>query len=181
MRASRFTPLSLCLTLTLALASAACGDDADRERKRALLKPVAGKVKIAQAQEKRRIFDDDGELLPSGEKVGGVMLPRGLTLYRRVDQHSFYRTTEIKFEKLDSYFAEQLMSTTVERKPNAVTFGGAVPKNALKSPRLELSVTRLRGGPSSTEVYIRQSAGFKAAPPPDSPEAQLQSRRGFAD
>jgi hypothetical protein len=169
------------LWLSLTLVVSACGDDSKSERKRALLQPRDGKLKLEQEKEKRRIFDDDGDLLPSGEKVGGVMLPKGLTLYRRIDQHSFYRTTEIKFEKLDPYFAEQLISTTVERKDSAVTFGGAVPKNNLKAPRLELSVTRLRGGPSSSEVYIRQSTTFRRAPPPDSPEAQLDPARQFPD
>lgn len=177
MRARRLTWLWLCLTLAVA----ACGDEPDRERKRVLLQPRDGKLKLEQEKEKRRIFAADGELLSSGEKVGGVMLPKGLTLYRRIDQHSFYRTTEIKFDKLDRYFGEQLMSTTVERKDGAVAFGGAVPKDNLKAPRLELQVTRLRGGPSSSEVYIRQSVGFKRAPPPDAPEAQLEPSRQFPD
>jgi hypothetical protein len=180
MRARRLAGWLLCATLTLA--AAGCGDGADDERKRALLQPRDGKRKLEQEKEKRRIFDADGDLLPSGDKVGGVMLPKGLTLYRRLDEHRFYRTTQVSWEKLDRWFGSQLISTTVERRDGSVTFGGAVPKDNLKAPRLDLHVTRLRGGPASSEVYFRLSKSFTVAPPPDQQtEAQLQKSRQFRD
>jgi hypothetical protein len=170
----------LCATL----AAAGCGDTSEQAQKRELLTPRDSKLKLEQEKEKRRIFDQDGELIASGEKVGGVMLPKGLTLYRRSHEHSFYKTTQIDFEKLDRYFGEQLISTTVERQSGAVKFGGAVPRDNLKAPRLDLHLTRLQGAKNANEVYFRVSKPFKLAPPPPPPEsaeARLRRAQQFRD
>jgi hypothetical protein len=182
MSAHRITTLYLVtvLGMPVLLGATACGEG-EQERKRELLTPRDNERKRAQAREKRRIFDDKGELLDSGEKVGGVILPKGLTLYRRIDHHFFYRTTDITFEKLDRYFGAQLIATTVDRKDGTVEFGGAVPRTEMNAPRLDLHVTRLSGGPSSSEVYFRLSAKFKVVPPPDESGHQLGLSRQYRD
>jgi hypothetical protein len=148
------------MVLLAALAGAplaGCGDDPQRERKRALLQPNHDvHRKAAEAREKRRLVDDEGDLLPSGEKVAGVMVPKGLTLYRRFEGQSFYKGTQVSTDQLERYFSAELLKARIERTDSLVLFSDAVPRSNPKAIPFELSITRLRGAEKATEVVFRE-------------------------
>lgn len=174
------------LLLLAALAGAAlagCGDDPKREeRKRALLQPNDAKRKADEAREKRRLVDDEGDLLPSGEKVAGIMVPKGLTLYRRYQGQSFYKGNRVSADQLERFFSAQLQDAKVERTESMVLFADAVPRSNPKALPIDLRVTRLRGSERATEVVFREPRpptrkyyGAKVD------HAQIEQARRYAD
>jgi hypothetical protein len=173
------------LALLAALAGAAlsgCGDDPQRERKRALLQPSDAKRKAAEEREKRRLVDKEGELLPSGETAAGIMVPRGLTLYRTYEGQSFYKGNRVTAQQLERFFSAQLLKARIERTDSMVLFAEAVPRSNPKAIPIDLRITRLRGSSRAIEVVFRgPRPGRKYDFRPKVDEAQLEQARRYAD
>lgn len=66
-----------------------------------------------------RVMDENGKLLPSNQKVAGVVLPRGYEPKFKRDYESSF-DGELGYSKLATYFTEQLDSASVQR-PNSST------------------------------------------------------------
>ena len=94
--------------------------------------------------------------------------------------HSYFKSDRIPIEKLERFFGDQLISTSVERTVGSVTYGAAVPRNNLKSGRIEVRITRLRGKENAAEVLIREPPPFRVVKP-ELDQASFEQARRYAD
>jgi hypothetical protein len=101
---------ALCLALTAGAALAGCNKDAE-EQKAQLRRDVLRANNLAAERRKQleavRLTDDNGNLIPSTQRVAGVVLPRGFTPKFKLE-HEAYFDAELPYEKVVSYFTEQL-------------------------------------------------------------------------
>jgi len=160
-------------------AAAGCSREQE-ERKRQLLTPRSSKAEIAARRQANRIFGDDGELLESDQKVVGLVLPKGLTPERTLDNHWFFRGEHVPADALARYFQRRLNSTTIERSGAAVVFGGAVPKDNPAALRLRVQIVRLRGSGNASQLYIRQSVPYQPTTATEA-AARIEAQRKYAD
>lgn len=170
--------LSLCVAL-LAGVAGGCGKDEDGQR-RALLKPVDRRQKWQKEREKRQLFDQAGELLPSGEIVAGINLPKGLKLHRSFESEWYYEAPYVPLAALDRYFVEHLDPLGIERGKAWVMFQNALPEGVPTARRVTVRVAQLSGG-NVCDVYINQAAPLRTYPSRAEAEALLQARRKRAD
>ena len=158
-----------------------CGRDKKEEELRTLLRPVDMRAKRI---EELRLVDANGDLIPSGEKIAGLELPKGLTVYRSFEDgwHEWYLIgSRLEMAQLDRYFAARLDPLALERNDTHVLFKDAYLRDDPNARRISVRLTKKIGEGVTTDVYIRQ------APPPrifrsgDEAEAQIEARRQHAE
>lgn len=167
--------------LSLAGASlAGCGRE-KAEQRRELLRPVDVHQKRI---EELRLVDANGELIPSGEKIAGLELPKGLSLYRSFEDgwREWYLVgSRLDMAQLERYFATRLDPLALERNATSVLFKDAYLRDDPNARRVSVRLAKMIGEVPTTDVYIRQ------APPPrifrsgEEAEAQIEARRKHAD
>jgi hypothetical protein len=176
---------SVLLVLCVALAACSGGEKAEQQAQRRELLTVPDHSEELQAlREKRQVYDAEGNLIPSGEVVAGVELPRGLELYRSFDGEWYYRTRKIRSEDLVRYFKARLFTGQIDYTLNAaVTFKKARSEDYPEAPPVDVRIAKKRGGATISDVYIReyQPPERNQWPSRAESEAQLEAMRRHAD
>jgi hypothetical protein len=174
-------PLCVALLLSgLCAGLCACGSD-EQDTRRSLLRPVDTRTKAIAEQAKRRLFDANGELIPSGEKIAGLELPKGLELYRSFENEWYYEARRINLGQLDRYFAARLDPLGIDRNATHVTFENAALRDDPKARRISVRVASLIGHHTVSDVYIRQTPPIRQYPSESQAEAQIEARRKRAE
>lgn len=103
------------------------------------------------------LFDAEGRLRPSDEKVAGFTLPRGLTPLEieRPREHHFV-APEVEVDALIGYLGPRLVTGAVDRIGGGATFREAVPREVDRGAvRLDVSAhPSPRGGSRLTIVEL---------------------------
>jgi hypothetical protein len=171
---------SLCFVL-LSSGLSACSSE-KQEARRALLRPVDVQQKRIAEHEKRRLFDAAGELIPSGEKIVGLELPKGVELYRSFEHEWYYEAKRINLGQLDRYFAARLDPLGIDRNATHVTFENATLRDDPKARRVTVRIASLIGHTTVSDVYIRQAPPIRQyATTEAQAEAQIEERRKRAE
>jgi len=174
---------SLCAALLLSGLSAglcACSSD-EQETRRTLLRPVDVRQKTIAEHEKRRLFDANNELIPSGEKIAGIDLPKGLELYRSFENEWYYEARRINLGQLDRFFGARLDPLAIDRNATHVTFENASLRSDPSARRVTVRIAGLIGHRTASDVYIRQTPPIRKYPSESQSAAQIEARRKRAD
>lgn len=171
--------LTWLLLAALAGAAAACGDDPPPRRKE-LLRPDETLRRRAEELEKSRIFDAQGELIPSGELVAGLEMPRGLKLFRQTEREHYFDAPRISIEQLERYFAPRLEPSGMARAPKSLTFEGAKIKDAPEALPVTLRMARVDSSETASELMLRTAPPPRVFPSQEEVERQLAERRKYA-
>lgn len=131
-----------CIPLVLSLLALACGGgDRDAEGRPSEVVPEI-EVAPAPSPVTPSLYDEEGNLRASDERVAGLTLPVGLTpSTTRARVHTY--VTDVPLPRLLRYFGPRLTTGQVEERPG----GGAVYRNAVPrevtGPAVRLDVTLL--------------------------------------
>lgn len=138
------------LAALAALSLCACGDDDDGGgARRAAERPASPQP----ADLPPPLYDAHGALVPSGEVVSGVPLPRGLELVSERGRSHVYRT-EVPLQKVQAYFGQRLNTPHVERVGEGAVFENAVVQSPTgQELRVTVSILPMVGG---VRVEVRQ-------------------------
>jgi len=112
------------------------------------------------------LFDAEGNLRPSGEKVVGLTLPRGLEplAIEREREHHFI-APEVEVEQLIAYLGPRLVTGAVDRVGTGATFRGAVPREVDQGAvRLDVSAHPSRRGGSRLTIIELPAARVDLEP-----------------
>ncbi len=109
------------------------------------------------------LYDAQGELLPSGEVVAGLALPRGLQPVLTSDREHVYRT-KVSLQRLQRYFGPRLLTGKVEPLGGGVVYREAVARDA-RGAKVKLDV-KLVPGAAGTRVEIVELPPSPPKPPP---------------
>jgi hypothetical protein len=112
-----------------------------------------------------RNYDVEGRLLPSGQYVAGVRLPRGCELFLESDLRHVYRI-RAPIAKVLAYFGPMMITGNVERRGKGAIYKRASVRGAEVSPT-KLDVSILEVGSSMTRIAITELP----PPPPYVPSA----------
>lgn len=105
-------------------------------------------------------FDAEGELLPSELRVGGLILPRGMTEDEGVDgDQRFF--TRVRYEKVLRYIGPRLMTGEVDRYGDVVIYRNARARDAVGG-EVRMDVRVVPDPTGGTRLVIRERS---AAPP----------------
>lgn len=167
--------------LCMLVLASACSEDEATEQRRRLLE-VDERPRSAKRSSRPPLYDDQGRLRPSDERVAGLQLPRGLELMREVDKRRIY-TSRVPAEKLRAYFGPRLTTGQVRSEGGGITYLAAVPRNA-KGGVVKLDV-RIGSNPSHPDqslVDIRECPPAPAKPLTEAEiRMQLEQRQKHAD
>lgn len=101
-----------------------------------------------------RVLDADGRLLPSDQRVAGVVLPRGYEPKFKIAQEAYY-DGKLPYSKLATYFAEQLEFSTVRRPNNdTLTFVQARSKGDMQMKPVEVTISPIPGRSDWSRIRI---------------------------
>jgi hypothetical protein len=121
-RQHRMTKSVLCAVFSAGVALCGCSGEV-QDQKAQMRRDVLRANNFAAERRKQfdavRLTDDNGDLIPSTQKVAGIVLPRGYTPKFKMD-HEAYFDAELPYDKLTKYFTEHLDFMHVER-PNKST------------------------------------------------------------
>jgi hypothetical protein len=127
-RQHRVTKVSRALSAWAASAvllsgAALCGCAKQEDQKAQMRRDVLRANDFAAERRKQlaavRVLDDNGKLVPSNQRIAGVVLPRGYEPKFKLDYESYF-DGELPYSKLATYFTEQLDFIGVQR-PNSST------------------------------------------------------------
>ena len=122
-----------------------------RKRQVRALTPVNVKQKLAERDEKNRLYDAEGKLLPSDDIVGGVRLPRGLTP-RLTVQNRHYFHTKVSLVRLRAYFGPRLVTAKIiPDGPSTYKYVGAKTRDT-DQPH----IVNVRLGPTAKSLLINE-------------------------
>lgn len=176
------TTLRSGLWALLLVVTAGCGDDPPPpvEQRKELLRPDETRRRRIEERERQRIFDQAGELIPSGELVAQLELPKGVKLYRELDPEYFLEAPRITIEQLERYFAPRLEPTGVTRTATSVTFEGARIKANPTARVVTLRLARVDSTEPATEMMLRMAPAPRIFPSEAEVERQLAEQRKYA-
>jgi hypothetical protein len=146
-----------CAVLASAPLGCSCESSERAEQRRAVLAPRDLDRQRREAQEKTRLYDERGQLVPSDIKVAGVFLPRGLKQIL-VREREWYFDAALPLPKLQAYFSACFASYDVKQPRNdTVEFLRGVPKDTPDAPFVLVRFSRAAHDKSLARVYIRQA------------------------
>jgi hypothetical protein len=162
----RFTYL-LCALVSLV----ACGS-ADRDAEGRASEPVP-EVVVEPAPERGApsLYDDEGQLLASHERVAGLTLPVGLTPNTSHDRDHTY-LSEVPIAALLRYFGPRLTTGQVEPRPGGgASYRAAVPREVTSGAvRINVTLTLVPRGRVLIEIE-------EIPPEPTTPAPEAESVR----
>jgi hypothetical protein len=101
-----------------------------------------------------RVLDDNGKLLPSNQRIAGVVLPRGYEPKFKLDYESYF-DGELPYSKLATYFTEQLDFTGVQRPNNAtLTFLEAHTKGDSQMKPVTVTISPVPGREDWSRIRV---------------------------
>lgn len=120
-RQHRVSKSVLCAAFTASFALSGCSSEAE-DQKAQMRRDVLRANNLGAERRKQfdavRLTDDNGNLIPSNQKVAGIVLPRGFTPKFKMDSEAYF-DGELPYGKLTKYFTEQLDFMHVERPNNS--------------------------------------------------------------
>lgn len=173
--------------LLLGLLSGACEDKMNEQRdarlahRKALLAAEDRRAQREQKYAQTRVQDAQGELIPSGEKVAGIELPRGLKLRLGFAREWYYETT-LPAEAVRAYFGPRLdTAQVVPGAAGTITYVNALPRDTPNAERVNVRIGPLPKQRGKTEINIRLQTIVR--PPASEAEArlELEKRTKFAE
>ena len=109
-----------------------------------------------------RVLDEQGKLLPSNQRVAGVVLPRGYQPKFKLDNESYF-DGELHYSKLATYFTEQLDFEGVRRPNNeTLTFRQARTKGDSQMKPVQVTISPVPGREDWSRIRIQVQE-----PPPE--------------
>jgi hypothetical protein len=160
--------MRLSLLLVGSLALAACGGgDRDAEGMPSEVLPEV-EVEVAPRVEAPRVFDEEGNLLPSDEHVAGLTLPRGLTANGSDDERTHtYLARNVPIAAILRYFGPRLTTGQVEAQAGGgASYRHAIPRE-VHAGAVPLDVTILPVPMGQVLVEVREIPPAPTAPPPE--------------
>ncbi len=115
------------------------------------------------------LYNAQGQLLPSEDRIAGLVLPRGLTEVRKAERKRVFRS-EVPIRKLLEYFGPRLFTGNVERVGTGAVYRNATVQGVLRSS-VKLDVSILRITDELSRVAIRE------IPPPPRSAPSLDETR----
>ena len=120
-RQHRMTKRVLCAAIAAGFALCGCSDGAEDQKAQMRRDVLRANNLVAERRkqlEAVRLTDENGDLIPSTQKVAGIVLPRGYTPKFKMDHESYF-DGELPYSKLTKYFTEHLDFMYVERPNNS--------------------------------------------------------------
>lgn len=115
------------------------------------------------------LYNAQGQVLPSEDRIAGLVLPRGLTEVRKTERKRVFRS-EVPIRKLLEYFGPKLFTGTVERVGPGAVYRKATVQGVLRSS-IKLDVAVLEIGEGLTRVSVKE------IPPPPRSAPSLDETR----
>jgi hypothetical protein len=161
--------LVACATLLSGGVLCACSREPDQKEQ--LRRDVLRANNMAAERKKQfdavRVLDENGKLVPSNQRVAGIVLPRGYQPKFKLDYESSF-DGELPYGKLATYFTEQLDFVGVQRPNNAtLTFLEARSKGDTQAKPVSVSISPVPGREDWSRIRIQT---------PQPLPAQLQSK-----
>jgi hypothetical protein len=145
-----------CALLLSAGALCGCAEEVDpkAQMRREVLRANNLSAERRKQFDEIRAMDDNGNLLPSKQRVAGVLLPRGYDPKFKFD-YEWYFDGEQPYSKLAKYFTEQLDFSTVQR-PNGstLTFVQARSKGDSEMKPVSLTISPVPGRDDWSRIRI---------------------------
>jgi hypothetical protein len=135
-----------------------CGCSREVDQKAQMRREVLRANDIAAERRKQfdavRVMDDNGKLLPSKQRVAGVVLPRGYEPKYTLNYESFY-DGELPYNKLATFFTEQLDFSGVQRpNPSTLTFVQARTKGDSQMKPVNVTISPVPGRDDWSRIRI---------------------------
>ena len=106
----------------------------------------------------KRIFDEDGDLIPSEQSVAGLILPRGLTPADAPRTRVVFPLMEIPAEALERYFVPACSPRKINHSQGGATeFVSAKISRTIRGTVVTIRIVKLAGANAASELYIRQA------------------------
>lgn len=174
----RLVPLSLALASQLL----ACEEAPQQPEAPPPLAPRDYAAAQRQVVERERVFDEQGNLLPSNETVAGIVLPRGLTP-EYTFEHEWYLRSQAKQEQLRAYFGPRLLTGKVERSGmGTVTYVNAQPKDSKQKRFVTVRIGPAPRNRNESEVFISETPMMPIERPSEAEsKKQILERMRYAD
>ena len=136
---------------------ARCSSEVEEQKaqlRRDVLRANSLDAERRKQREAVRVTDDNGNLIPSTQRVAGVVLPRGYAPKFKLD-HEEYFDGELPYSKLASYFTEQLDFVMVQR-PNksTLTFVQARTKGDSQMAPVKVTISPVPGLENWSRIRI---------------------------
>jgi hypothetical protein len=173
----------IALAVWLGLAATSCSShEAERkaEVRRQLLRADNLAQKRAETLAAQRLTDAQGNLLPSNEKIAGVVLPRGYKPKFVLEREWTY-DGELPFSRLEQYFLQRL-SASIEHPAGMLTrFVQARPVGEPNAPPVLVEVSPVPGREDWSRIHVQQPAPAPEHPPSAAEiAADIERTRRFA-
>ncbi len=169
----RRAAVRLALGALTAAALVGCGGGADGASDGRPVAPAAAEERLPPVEE--LLYGSDGRLLPSGRKVVGLTLPRGLETLREDDGEYSY-TTDVPITKVLEYFGPRLFTAQVDRVGTGAVYRAARPLEARGG--VVLMDVSILAGSSGTRVTLKE---IRSASTLRDPAAAAEARQRMFD
>lgn len=144
--------------LLIALLLSACGQEPppSRDGVGVPVEPPVHPVRGRHAD----LFDENGVLRESDERVGGLVLPRGLTKVEELtDERRHVYTSELPPATLLRYFGPRLFTMDIEQRGHRITYRAAEPRGVRGGVvKLDVTIEPTSRHPSRIEIIERPPA-----------------------
>lgn len=120
-------------------------------------------------------YDEDGNLLPSTDVVGGLVLPRGLEAMESGDESLHVYSCLAPPQKVVAYFGPLLLTGEVDRIGDGAVFRSGVPQHP-EGTAFRMNVEVLSRGSRRSIVRIRL-LGVPGAPSPRRAPTEAELRQ----
>jgi hypothetical protein len=174
-----------CCVLGALLLGACSSQSADeQQRRRALLMPPDTRAQREARERKTRVFDDEGNLLESDQKVAGFLLPRGLSAPQRSEHQWFFKGEHVRMDALERYVTAHADFVQINRSADGslAVFLGVRPKGGDPAALpLTMRLVKLKGAYDASALYLVEPMPQRKYLSESEVEAQLKAQKAHAD
>lgn len=163
--------LSWVAGFALLAGAAGYGCSKEEDRQAQLRRDVLRANDLAAERRKQldavRVLDANGKLIPSDQRVAGIVLPRGYEPRFEIDHEAYY-DGKVSYTKLATYFTEQLDFITIQRPNNyTLTFVDARMKGDTQMKPVDITISPTPVRSDWSRIRIQR---------PQLPPARLQTK-----
>lgn len=173
------TPLrSLVLTLAC-IGCGPCSNQAPAGKAAATAAKEAAPQRAKQA--KPQYFAADGALLPSNTVHSGLVMPRGLEVFRDAETRHVYRS-KVPMKALFAYFGPLLLTADIEHIGAGAIYKQAKPRNAKgSSVTVDVSIMPWPRGQSRVEVIEHRATMVRSPLPAETLQEMTRNTFRYLD
>lgn len=173
----RLTHFLLLGGVLLLPALCSCSEDPVVEKRREILQvPEAETPKPPPTRRRSQLYDEKGNLLPSEEKVAGIILPRGMKLKHKFLRGRIYET-RVPLNKLHWYFQPRIQGGTIKRAGERTTYVAALPRDRRGAfKRIDLSIAPVVTNKRINLVEIREREPIEVRSATSTPLVEVRKR-----